>query len=147
MFSYCQSHNVIYLQDTETIINGKKFYGTPWTPSFNNWSFMKDDDILNRYWDNIPDDVDVLITHGPAFGIADEVEEVKEGKINVGSKSLLKKIETLKTLNLEYHLFGHIHECYGYCNVENYTAINASLLTSKTSKTSNTLNVPISFEI
>jgi Icc-related predicted phosphoesterase len=109
---------------------------------------MKDDDILNRYWDNIPDDVDVLITHGPAFGIADEVKEGKTGKVeNVGSKSLLKKIETLKTLNLEYHLFGHIHECYGYCNVENYTAINASLLTSKTSKTSNTLNVPISFEI
>jgi Icc-related predicted phosphoesterase len=144
MFDYCKSHGVNYLQDTSVIINGIKFYGTPWTPMFMNWAFMRNDDMLDNYWDMIPSDTDVLITHGPAYGIADKVLDVYSTNSanidkHVGSKTLLHKIQTL---DLKYHLFGHIHECYGEYNLK-YKAINASIFDYY----NNELNSPISFEI
>lgn len=33
-----------YLQDEEIVIDGFKFYGTPWSKTFLNWAFMKPDD-------------------------------------------------------------------------------------------------------
>ena len=142
MFDYCKSYKITYLQDTSITINGIKFYGAPWTPMFMNWAFMKDDDMLDRYWDMIPSDTDVLITHGPAYEIADEVLEVYSTTItrNVGSKTLLDKIQTL---DIKYHLFGHIHECYGISDNLKYKAINASNFDYYNDE----LNSPISFEI
>jgi Icc-related predicted phosphoesterase len=105
---------------------------------------MKNDDMLDSYWDMIPSDTDVLITHGPAYGIADEVLKVYSTNSanidkHVGSKTLLHKIQTL---NLKYHLFGHIHECYGEYNLK-YKAINAGIFDYYNVE----LNNPISFEI
>src|SRR5690606_26824204 len=57
--------NTIVLIDEEITIDGVKFYGTPWTPMFFNWAFMKDDLELMDVFQNIPEDINVLITHGP----------------------------------------------------------------------------------
>ena len=71
MGAYCPS--VIYLQDSSFKINGIKFYGSPHTPAFNNWAFnvRRNSDEIEKIWSKIPDDTDVLITHGPPLGILD----------------------------------------------------------------------------
>ena len=55
-----------YLQDTAIMIEGLKFYGSPWQPEFCNWAFnLPRGKRLEFVWSSIPDDTDVLITHTP----------------------------------------------------------------------------------
>lgn len=112
--------NVIYLENEGVQIDGIRFWGSPYSKIFNNWSFMADDAYLANIWDYIPNITDFLITHGPAFGLLDQV-----GWKNEGSDSLRKRIDKIKP---KYHLSGHIHECYGAFSREFTTQINASIL-------------------
>ena len=66
-----ESRGIKMLIDEEADICGLKFWGTPWTPRYGNWSYMKDRGTINRVWDHIPDDTDVLITHGPPYCVLD----------------------------------------------------------------------------
>ncbi len=60
----------------------------------------------------IPEDTDILITHGPPYGTMDVVRNFHTGKAeNVGSTILAGTTNTLKSLKL--HVFGHIHEGFG----------------------------------
>lgn len=134
------SLGIIYLQDSYIVIDGIKIYGTPWTPTFMSWYFMQDEWDLSSYWDKIPEDTNILITHGPANEILDFLPQ--ENK-NVGSNTLRFKIEQLK--ELKYHVFGHIHESYGMKEMGNYAAINASTMRGIFSE-KRTLNQPIILE-
>ncbi len=71
-FARAHFASAIYLQDEEVIIDGIKFYGSPWTPEYYNWAFMlpRGPAIADK-WKLIPEDTDVLITHGPPHGILD----------------------------------------------------------------------------
>lgn len=94
-----------YLENSQVVIDGVKFWGSPITPTFCNWYFMADrGDEIKRYWDMIPIDTDVLITHGPPLKILDELIDTKE---NVGCWDLRHKV--MKMSNLRIHAFGHIH--------------------------------------
>ena len=69
-----------YLQDEEMGIQSGdgpmvKIYGSPWQPEFYNWAFNlpRNGTELEAKWAAIPDDVDILITHGPANGYLDKV--------------------------------------------------------------------------
>ena len=111
-----------YLQDETIQIPEKygfKIHGSPWTPQFFNWAFMKEDEDLAEKWALIPDDVDILLTHGPPFGICDLTLE----QVHAGSKTLMERIKHLPKLKI--HLFGHIHEAYGKDRI---TLYNASLV-------------------
>ena len=102
-------HGVTYLEDSGIEIGGLKFWGSPWQPRFHNWAFnLKRGPEIAAKWELIPDDTDVLITHGPAFGILDDLPG---GGGGVGCKDLLRRVETLPRLRL--HVFGHIHHGYG----------------------------------
>jgi len=116
---YLADKDIIYLNDTGTTIEGLKFWGSPVQPEFFNWAFNRErgEDIC-KHWDLIPDDTDILLTHGPAFGILDRVFEGE----NVGCSDLLKKIKRIKP---KIHAFGHIHEAYGVCDKDGTTFINA----------------------
>lgn len=100
--------DIIYLEDDFVIIENLKIYGSPITPTFGNWSFMKKREKLFDYWKSIPDDIDVLITHGPPKGILD-LSYNKIGELEFcGDGSLRRHIfERLK--NLKLNCFGHIH--------------------------------------
>ena len=64
--------NCTYLQDSSVTIDGVKFYGAPWQPEFFSWAFNvpRGPEIAAK-WYQIPDDTNVLITHGPPYGILD----------------------------------------------------------------------------
>lgn len=117
MFGHIQG--CYYLEDEEKIINGVKFYGTPWTPEFCNWAFMGDDHKLESRWRNIPKDIDVLISHGPPLSILDKTFDDRAA----GSHVLLEKIMKIKP---DLHFFGHIHEGRGHYHFEHTDFYNIS---------------------
>lgn len=118
--------NCTYLKDSFVIIDGKKFYGSPWQPTFMNWAFnLPRGEKLKAKWDLIPDDIDVLITHGPPHMVLDEAPDIYTGKPrNVGCEELMKAVERVKP---KFHCFGHIHEGYGQLVKNGTHFINASI--------------------
>jgi Icc-related predicted phosphoesterase len=65
--------NAVYLEDTGVTLEGLNFWGSPVTPVFGDWAFAADRGAaIRRHWDKIPDDTDVLVTHGPPFGTLDK---------------------------------------------------------------------------
>lgn len=114
---------VIYLEDEGVTLDGVKVWGSPVTPIFEDWAFMHGSFTIGTYWDLIPDDTDVLITHGPARGVLDRV--LPEGE-SVGCPRLRQTLDTRLCLRL--HVFGHIHEGYGQVVQGTLTSINASFL-------------------
>mgnify|MGYP006293485631 FL=1 len=114
--------NCIYLQDQEVVIDGVKFYGSPWQPWFYDWAFnLQRGPEIRAKWELIPEDTDVLITHGPPHGIGDLTAQGD----HAGCQDLLEVIEEIKP---KLHIFGHIHEGYGITSSGNTTFINASSL-------------------
>ncbi|SFR47942.1 Predicted phosphoesterase [Marinobacter daqiaonensis] len=115
--------NAIYLQDSGVEIDGIRFWGSPWSPRFMDWAFMQErGEAINQYWQRIPDNTDVLITHSPPSGIGDEVDTGLQFE-NVGCEDLLARIHRL---DLKAHIFGHIHEGYGEYLKWRIRFINAS---------------------
>ena len=107
-----QFPDLIYLQDSGCEVDGLKFYGSPVQPRFFNWAFNRDrGEDIKRHWDNIPEDTDVLITHGPPYGICDEAYRVGLNTTeHVGCKDLLDAIKRVKP---KIWMGGHIHYSYG----------------------------------
>jgi len=129
--------NAIYLEDQSIAIEGYIFYGSPWQPEFQNWAFnLQRGKEIQKKWDLICNDIDVLITHGPVFGILDEIFSGE----NVGCEDLLSKVEEIKP---KVHVCGHIHEGYGEVTYHGTKFINASV----TNVRYQTTNAPIVFTI
>ena len=113
---------VTYLEDTSVIIDGIKIYGSPWQPRFYNWAFNVDRgwDIAQK-WEKIPQDTDILITHGPLHGILDSTYTGQR----VGCEDLYKKVMEIKP---KVHCSGHIHFDHGMKEIDGITFINACCL-------------------
>jgi len=78
-----------------------------------------------KYWDQIPEGLDVLITHGPPFGILDQVTP---GGEHLGCAELLEAIEEKKP---RVHIFGHIHGGAGTFDSGVTRFINAAYLNER----------------
>lgn len=127
-----QDAGVSYLEDSSTEVNGVKFWGSPWQPTFFDWAFnLPRGKALQEKWDLIPEDTNVLITHGPPYGIADDVDSLSKynDDLHAGCKNLLGKVLDLP--NLKAHIFGHIHGGYGTYGIGNKKFINASTCTEQ----------------
>lgn len=95
--------------------NGLKIFGSPWTPMFFDWAYMKARSELDMVWQSIPDDIDILITHGPPKGIMDMTADMHTREpVHVGSKSLMRHVE--ERIKPRIHAFGHIHDERGISN-------------------------------
>ncbi len=128
--------DVTYLEDNELIIESPefsrpiKFWGSPWQPEFYNWAFNlpRQGEELEKYWSMIPDDTDVLITHGPPHQCRDFVQD-RFGDHSVGCELLAFHVEQrIKPL---LHVFGHIHGAYGPMYKNDTLFVNASICTER----------------
>ena len=125
---------IIYLNKNSIIINGLKFYGEPLSPRFGTWSFMADRSKMNKHWEYIPKDVDVLLTHTPPKGILDLTENYDRSLEMCGCSALQKRIFKNNYANLKLHAFGHIHNGHGIINtglrtINNIIFSNATAVT------------------
>lgn len=74
-------------------------------PEFCGWAYnvTRGEPMLEK-WNMIPDNTDILITHGPALGYGD----LCSSQLRAGCSELLSTIQQrVKPL---VHVFGHIHE-------------------------------------
>jgi Icc-related predicted phosphoesterase len=116
---------VIYLQDSEVVIDGVKFYGSPWQPEFYDWAFnLPRGEKLAEKWAMIPGNTDVLITHGPAWGLLDYAPMGG----HVGCEELYKRVFDVKP---KIHVCGHIHSGYGQKSIDGVEFLNASVLNER----------------
>ncbi len=116
------SSSIIYLENSGCEIMGLKFWGSPVTPWFFDWAFNKQrGEEIRRFWDEIPADIDVLVTHGPPFGILDKNARDE----HTGCEELR---HALKRVRPRLHIFGHIHEGYGIAEQDETTFVNACQL-------------------
>jgi Icc-related predicted phosphoesterase len=105
-------NRIHYLENNSEKIQGLLFHGSPATPNFfrEYWAFNYErGDDISSCWGAIPKDVDVLITHGPAFGILDTLEGSNQ---HVGCEELEYKIK-YELEDLKLHVCGHIHNPRG----------------------------------
>jgi Icc-related predicted phosphoesterase len=99
---------VTILVDDQIVIDGIKFWGYPWIPNLRNWAFYGTDPQLQDKLALIPDDTDILISHGPPQGAGDLISRAG----HVGCPWLRERIRQLSTLKFVF--CGHIHEGYGF---------------------------------
>jgi len=138
-------HPAIHVLIDQTVeIEGIKVHGSPITPWFYDWAWnrsrgpngdvhyysgkTKSSTSIYPHWDLIPDDVQILVTHGPPAGIRDIVYAFDGVTVRdqVGCQYLMETIEKrLKSLKL--HVFGHIHGSSGVTMRDGVTYVNASI--------------------
>ena len=117
----CKERDIIYLHNDYTFIEGFTIFGSPYSVEFGNWAFgLPDESLYNDIYQYVSD-VDILVVHGPPYG---KLDRCPGG--NVGSKSLVKKLNELEGLKLL--VTGHIHESRGCLIDENgLVIVNAAM--------------------
>lgn len=118
-----RSLGIEVLVDSGATIGGLRFYGSPWTPRFGDWAWMRDDAELGGYFADIPHNLDVLVTHGPPRLILDR----NDAGENCGSMALLAAVTWHRP---RLHVFGHIHEARGMCQRGDTDFLNVANLSS-----------------
>lgn len=116
--------NVHYLENSGLTVEGLKIWGSPITPWFygDRWAFNKHRGAeINDVWNTIPNDTNVLITHGPPAKIGDFIPSSRE---YVGCSDLLHRIQVILP---KLVVFGHIHESYGMQTIDDTIYANASI--------------------
>ena len=112
-----------------------KIYGSPWTALYGKpgKGFQIPRTELGTKWTQIPEGVDILVTHMPPHGVLDQ----NSGKVRAGCPDLANTVMT--RIRPRIHVFGHIHESSGVSKIGGTLFINAA---SKIPK-SKLLNKPI----
>lgn len=131
--------DLIYLQDEAVELFGIKIYGSPWQPAYRDWSFNlpRDGVDIEHKWSQIPDDTDILLTHGPPYKLLDYYYREH---LHVGCKKLQDRVLNLNPL---IHAFGHVHGSYGVKYFNKTTFINSAFLDEKYDPT----NKPITLDL
>jgi hypothetical protein len=107
-----KDHGIIYLEHEYFELEGRLIFGSPYTPTFHDWHFMKDRNKLSKYWEALIEGIDLLITHGPPKGILDLSHDKKHKLEFCGDSALRKAVFKNQP---KVHQFGHIHnskDCY-----------------------------------
>lgn len=100
---------LVYLENEGIELMGLKFWGSPVQPEFHSWAFnVERGEKIRKIWEQIPEGLDVLITHGPPRGILDT--SIRGGE-HCGCDDLLELVKFRKP---RVHVFGHIHGGYGW---------------------------------
>lgn len=124
--TYLQDDWVKVGSDMDNLI---KIYGSPWQPEFYDWAFNlpRNGEDLKEKWFWIPNDTDILITHGPPQTKLDTSGPPWNTPL-LGCELLMERVKELKP---KIHVFGHIHGGYGYVFDGNTHYFNASVLNER----------------
>lgn len=126
------------LMNSDVTVEGIKIWGSPVTPWFHDWAWnVVRGPSIKKYWDMIPADTSIVVTHGPPFGIRDTVSRNGE---HVGCKDLM---DAMLRIQPKAHVFGHIHEGYGWDFFMNTMYFNASIMDEHYDP----INAPHEFEL
>lgn len=126
---YTRYQNITYLEDSIKFINNINIYGSPWQPEFCNWAFNlpRNGNRLKDKWEMIPEDTDILLTHGPPYSVLD-TSGPPYNKSGLGCELLAARVAVVKP---KIHIFGHIHGSFGYKFMDDTHFINTSVLNEK----------------
>lgn len=115
------------LLNSDVTIEGLKVWGSPVTPWFHDWAYnVVRGPAIKKYWDLIPNDTNIVVTHGPPHGILDVVSPGTHRELHVGCEDLATAMLRVKP---KLHVFGHIHEGYGSVQFLDTMYVNASIMT------------------
>jgi Icc-related predicted phosphoesterase len=103
-------------------VAGLKIWGSPVTPLYGGAFGLSSSADRTRLYAGIPTDVDILVTHGPPFGILDRSPGTPH---YAGCPQLLEAVTRLKP---QLHVFGHVHGAHGTVSTEDTLYVNAALL-------------------
>lgn len=104
----CEDWGIYYIDREFAFVAGLTIWGSPWTPKFFEWAFMYSrGNEARAHWADLPEGLDVLVTHGPPFGMGDRAF----GR-SVGCVQLLERLHDMRRPP-RLHLFGHIHCDHG----------------------------------
>lgn len=139
LFNMHRRENDYLLVNRSVVLGGVRFFGFPYIPYIRGqWSFERKNDGLSYLTENIPRDINVLISHSPARGL---VDQFKPG-INYGNTSMRETFFSERPL-LKHMICGHIHEAYGKESKYGVDFYNAAYL----SGISDQYNTPWEFEV
>ena len=111
----CKDLNIIYLENEHIILPTDepspskgfiKIWGSPHTPHFGDWYFMKNRSKLDKVWQTIPDDTDIVVVHVPPKGMLDLSYDRYHTLEMCGCSALKKRMLAIQP---KLCLFGHIH--------------------------------------
>lgn len=129
--------SVIYLENDGVEIEGISIWGSPVTPWFYDFAFNRQrGPDIDRAWQRIPEELHVLVTHGPPQGVLD----LTTRQVEAGCADLRRRVVDTRP---RFHLFGHIHEGYGAARLGTTICYNGSVVDERY----NLCNAPIEFEL
>ena len=105
---------VTYLCHEEYIYKGpddKEYFifGTPYCQIFGTWAFMLPDSKLREKYSEIPENLDILLTHDAPYGVSDVLLQ-KECKWATGEHiGNVPLREAILEKQPKIHVFGHLH--------------------------------------
>ena len=124
---YLQNNSIIY-----TDKEGKDYtiFGTPYCHIFRKWAFMLPDEELAIKYADIPENVDILLSHDAAdinnLGLVPPNIWHPDESLNVGNTVLAEAVKLKKP---KYYFCGHIHDGnHKVETIDNTLMANVSLL-------------------
>lgn len=116
------------LIDEEAEYRGLRIWGSPWSNQFMTWAWMDYPENLATRYAQIPEGIDIIISHGPPAGcgvIAEFGRDAEYTMIDVGSAQLR---DNLLRIHPKVVICGHIHSQYGTYDVEGTKVMNVACL-------------------
>lgn len=113
--------NATILVNESVEILGLKIWGSPMTPLYGGAFGLSSELNRLKLYSQIPSDTDILVTHGPPFGILDRSPGTSEHQ---GCRALFDRVRKLRP---KLHVFGHVHGAHGRFTEETLF-VNAALL-------------------
>lgn len=124
-----QCPGVHFIDEGRVELLGKKIWCSAITPWFHDWAWNRQRGLeIRKHWERIPIDTEILVTHGPPYGILDQVKDEKSGIMSepLGCKDLRAQLGYHDDIKL--HVFGHIHTGSGEMDFGGIHFVNASIV-------------------